>query len=49
MNVTSATGDGHSILRGSVTLDYRTTARVMLLNLPGHAQSMFRLRLPASP
>ncbi|WOH63419.1 acriflavin resistance protein [Bradyrhizobium sp. BWA-3-5] len=44
-----ATDDGHSILRGTVTLDYRTTERVMLLNLPGQAQSTFRLRLPASP
>jgi len=41
--------DGSSILRGTVTLDYRTTERVMLLNLPGQAQSTFRLRLPASP
>jgi len=45
----TATGDGHSILRGTVTLDYRTTERVMLLNLPGQAHSTFRLRLPASP
>jgi len=41
--------DGRSILRGTVTLDYRTTERVMVLNLPGQAQSTFRLRLPASP
>lgn len=41
--------DGRSILRGTVTLDYRTTERVMVLNLPGRAQSTFRLRLPASP
>ena len=45
----SATDDGRSVLRGTVTLDYRTTERVMLLNLPGQAQSTFRLRLPASP
>ena len=45
----SATDDGRSILRGTVTLDYRTTERVMLLNLPGQAQSTFRLRLPANP
>jgi hypothetical protein len=45
----TSTGDGRSILRGTVTLDYRTTERVMLLNLPGRAQSTFRLRLPASP
>ena len=45
----AATDDGRSILRGTVTLDYRTTERVMLLNLPGQAQSTFRLRLPANP
>jgi hypothetical protein len=36
-------------LRGTVTLDYRTTERAIVLNLPGQAQSTFRLRLPASP
>ena len=45
----TAADDGRSILRGTVTLDYRTTERVMLVNLPGHARSTFRLRLPASP
>jgi len=43
------TGDGRSILRGTVTLDHRTTDRMVLLSLPGHARSTFRLRLPASP
>jgi hypothetical protein len=45
----ASTDDGRSVLRGTVTLDYRTTERVMVLNLPGQAQSTFRLRLPASP
>jgi hypothetical protein len=45
----AATDDGRSILRGTVTLDYSTTERVILLNLPGQAQSTFRLRLPANP
>ena len=45
----ASTPDGRIILRGTVTLDYRTTERVMVLNLPGHAQSTFRLRLPANP
>jgi hypothetical protein len=45
----ASTPDGRSILRGTVTLDYRTAERVMVLNLPGRAQSTFRLRLPASP
>ena len=45
----ASTPDGRSILRGTVTLDYRTTERMMVLNLPGQGQSTFRLRLPASP
>ena len=32
-----------------MTLDYRTTERMMVLNLPGQVQCTFRLRLPASP
>jgi hypothetical protein len=42
-------GDGHSVLRGSVPLDYRTTDRVVILNLPGRAQCEFKLRLAATP
>lgn len=45
----ATSGDGRSILRGTVTLDHRTTDRVVQLILPGHAKSTFRLRLPASP
>ena len=41
--------EGHSVLRGSVPLEYRTTDRVVVLNLPGNAQCEFRLRLAASP
>jgi hypothetical protein len=41
--------DGSSVLRGSVTLDYRTTERVVVLNLPGPAQCEFKLRLAANP
>jgi hypothetical protein len=41
--------DGRSVLRGSVRLDYRTTDRIVVLNLPGHSQYQFRLRLAASP
>jgi hypothetical protein len=43
------TADGRSILKGTVTLDYRTTSRVVLLNLPGQGRRQFKLRLPASP
>lgn len=42
-------GDGLTVLRGSVALDYRTSDRVVILNLPGLASCEFRLRLPASP
>ena len=41
--------DGHSVLRGSVALDFRTTDRVMILDLPGQAQRLFKLRLAADP
>jgi hypothetical protein len=41
--------DGHSVLRGAVTLDYRTTERVVVLNLAGQAQCEFKLRLSADP
>jgi hypothetical protein len=41
--------DGLTVLRGSVPLDYRTSDRVVILNLPGQASCEFRLRLPASP
>jgi hypothetical protein len=40
---------GQSVLRGVVTLDYRTTDRVVVLNLPGRAQCEFKLRLAADP
>jgi hypothetical protein len=42
-------GDGRSVLRGSVPLDYRTRDRVVVLNLPGQAQCRFKLRLAANP
>ena len=45
----AATSDGRSVLKGTVTLDYRTTDRTVVLNLPGSAQTQFKLRLPASP
>jgi hypothetical protein len=41
--------DGRSVLRGSVALDFRTTDRVVILNLPGQVQRLFKLRLAASP
>jgi hypothetical protein len=41
--------NGRSVLRGSVALEYRTTDRVVVLNLPGKAQCEFKLRLAANP
>ena len=32
-----------------MTLEYRTTERVVVLNLPGQPQREFKLRLAASP
>jgi hypothetical protein len=40
---------GQSVLRGVVTLDYRTTDRVVVLTMPGRIQCEFKLRLPAEP
>jgi hypothetical protein len=42
-------GSGLGVLRGWVPLDYRTTDRVVILNLPGQAQCEFKLRLAANP
>jgi hypothetical protein len=44
-----SSADGNNVLRGSVPLDYRTTDRVVVLNLPGQPQYQFKLRLPANP
>ena len=40
---------GRAVIRGSVTLDYRTTDRVVVLHLPGQPQRHFKLRLAANP
>jgi hypothetical protein len=41
--------DGRRVLRGSVALEFRTTDRVLTLNLPGQPQRLFKLRLAANP
>ena len=41
--------NGQSVLRGVVALDYRTTDRVVVVNLPGLTQCEFKLRLAAEP
>jgi hypothetical protein len=43
------TSGGQSVLRGVVTLDYRTTDRVVVVDLPGCGRCEFRLRLAADP
>ena len=48
-NLLALDSEGRSVLRGSVPLEYRTTDRVVVLNLPGQAQCEFKLRLAASP
>jgi hypothetical protein len=40
---------GRSIIRGSVAIDFRTSDRVVVLNLPGLVQCQFKLRLTANP
>ena len=47
--VQASDDNGRTVLRGSVTLDYRTTDRIVVLNLPGQPQRQFKLRLAASP
>ena len=42
----ASTPDGRSILRGTVTLDYRTTERMMVLNLPARARARFGCGCP---
>jgi hypothetical protein len=44
-----STEDGRTVIRGSVPLDFRTTDRVVVLNLPGQPQRLFKLRLAANP
>ncbi len=44
-----ATEDGRAVLRGHVPLKFRTSERMVVLNLPGQAQRAFRLRLPPNP
>jgi hypothetical protein len=45
----ASTEDGRTVLRGSVPLDFHTTDRIVVLNLPGQPQRLFKLRLAASP
>ncbi len=48
-NLLALDREGRSVLRGSVPLEYRTTDRVVVVNLPGQTQCEFKLRLAANP
>ena len=48
-NLLALDSEGRSVLRGSVPLQYRTTDRVVVVNLPGEGSCEFKLRLAASP
>ncbi|OQW53081.1 MAG: hypothetical protein A4S14_02250 [Proteobacteria bacterium SG_bin9] len=45
----SPTLDGRVVLKGKVALKYQTADRFVVLSLPGDAQRLFKLRLPAQP
>ena len=45
----SSDTDGRSVLKGSVPLEFRTTDRVVILDMPGQVQCQFKLRLAANP
>jgi hypothetical protein len=49
LGMPASDADGESLLRGSVPLDFRTTDRVVILDLPGQVHCEFKLRLAASP
>lgn len=41
--------DGRPVLRGEVPIAFKTTQRLVALNLPGQPTRLFKLRLAASP
>jgi hypothetical protein len=41
--------DGRAILKGSVPIEFRTTDRTLVLNMPGQPQRQFKVRLAANP
>jgi hypothetical protein len=41
--------DGRAILKGSVPIEFRTTQRTLVLNMPGQPQRQFKIRLAANP
>jgi hypothetical protein len=47
--ILSSEEDGRIVLRGLVSLDYRTRDRLLILRLPDHVECEFKVRLPATP
>jgi hypothetical protein len=45
----SSTEDGRAILKGTVPIEFRTAERMLVLNLPGQPQRLFKIRLAANP
>ena len=45
----SAGEDGRAILKGTVPIEFRTTQRMLVLNMPGQPQRQFKIRLAANP
>lgn len=45
----SAADGGRAILKGFVPIEFRTTNRTLVLNLPGQPQRLFKVRLSANP
>lgn len=41
--------DGRAILKGSVSIEFRTAQRMLILNLPGQPPRLFKIRLAANP
>ena len=41
--------DGRAILKGTVPIEYLTTQRTLVLNMPGQPQRQFKIRLAANP
>ena len=45
----ASTSDGRSVLKGTVTLDYRTTERMVVLNLPGQSANPVQAAAAGQP
>lgn len=48
-NTWRPTGDGGAVLKGHVPIAFQTSERLVVLNLPGQPQRLFKLRLSERP